>query len=210
MGDRVAVMRKGELQQVGTPQELYDEPVNLFVGGFIGSPAMNMFEVTLAQEDGGLVADGGGQRLALGEEAIRTHPALKKYVGREIVLGIRPEDLEDASLTTDTPANQRLRGKVLLTEALGSEVMAHFTIPVKPARTEEVRELAEDIGDERALDELAEGGITEAEVVGRFNARTRIKPGDDIEIAVDTRGLHFFDPQTGLGIYNGSTNKEVE
>ncbi len=210
MGDRVAVMRKGELQQVGTPQELYDEPVNLFVGGFIGSPAMNMFEVTLAQEDGGLVADGGGQRLALGEEAIRTHPALKKYVGREIVLGIRPEDLEDASLTTDTPANQRLRGKVLLTEALGSEVMAHFTIPVKPARTEEVRELAEDIGDERALDELAEGGITEAEVVGRFNARTRIKPGDDIEVAVDTRGLHFFDPQTGLGIYNGSTNKEVE
>ncbi len=210
MGDRVAVMRKGELQQVGTPQQLYDTPLNLFVGGFIGSPAMNMFEVTLAQRDGGLVAQGGGQSLALGTEAIRTHPALKQYVGRDIVLGIRPEDLEDASLATDTPSNQRLRGKVLLTEALGSEVMAHFTIPVKPARTEEVRELAEDIGDERALEELAQGGTTEAEVVGRFNARTRIKPGDDIEVAVDTRGLHFFDPQTGLGIYNGTTNKGVE
>jgi len=210
MGDRVAVMRKGELQQVGTPQQLYDTPLNLFVGGFIGSPAMNMFEVTLAQQDGGLVAQGGGQSLALGTEAIRTHPALKQYVGRDIVLGIRPEDLEDASLATDTPSNQRLRGKVLLTEALGSEVMAHFTIPVKPARTEEVRELAEDIGDERALEELAQGGTTEAEVVGRFNARTRIKPGDDIEVAVDTRGLHFFDPQTGLGIYNGTTNKGVE
>ena len=211
MGDRVAVMRKGELQQVGTPQELYDAPLNLFVGGFIGSPAMNMFEVTLAQQDGGLVVEGGGQRLTLGEETVRTHPALKNYVVKTIVLGIRPEDLEDASLATGTPSTQRLRGKVLLTEALGSEVMAHITVPVKPATTEEVRELAEDIGDERAVEELAQGETTEAEVVGRFNARTRIKPGDDIEIAVDTRGLHFFDPQTGLGIYNGAkNNKEVE
>jgi len=210
MGDRVAVMRKGELQQVGTPQELYDQPLNLFVGGFIGSPAMNMFEVTLAQKDGGLVAEGGGQSLALGEDAIRTHRALKQYVGREIVLGIRPEDLEDASLATDAPTTQRLRGKVLLTEALGSEVMAHLTISVKPATTEEMRELAEDVGDERAVEELQQGDVTEAEVVGRFNARTRIKPGDDVEVAVDTRGLHFFDPRTGLGIYDGSTNKEVE
>jgi len=209
MGDRVAVMRKGELQQVGTPQELYDQPLNLFVAGFIGSPAMNMFEVTLAQQNGGLVAEGGGQSLALAEDAIRTHPALKQYVGREIVLGIRPEDLEDASLAADAPTTQRLRGKVLLTEALGSEVMAHLTIPVRPATTEEMRELAEDVGDERAVEEIAQGDVTEAEVVGRFNARTRIKAGDDVEVAVDTRGLHFFDPQTGLGIYDGSSNKEV-
>jgi len=205
MGDRVAVMRKGELQQVGSPQELYDTPVNLFVGGFIGSPAMNMFEVTLAQQDGGLIAKGGDQQLALGTETLGTHPALKSYVGRTIILGIRPEDLEDASLASDTPANQRLRGEVLLREALGSEVMAHFTIPVRPARTEDVRELAADIGDERAIEELEEGESAQAEVVGRFNARTRIKPGDAIEVAVDTRGLHFFDPETGLGIYNGTT-----
>jgi len=205
MGDRVAVMRKGELQQVGSPQELYDTPVNLFVGGFIGSPAMNMFEVTLAQQDGGLVAKGGDQQLALGSETLGTHPALKSYVGRTIILGIRPEDLEDASLASDTPANQRLRGEVLLREALGSEVMAHFTIPVRPARTEDVRELAADIGDERAIEELEEGESAQAEVVGRFNARTRIKPGDAIEVAVDTRGLHFFDPETGLGIDNGTT-----
>jgi multiple sugar transport system ATP-binding protein len=212
MGDRVAVMRKGELQQVGSPQELYDSPVNLFVGGFIGSPAMNMFEVTLAQQDGTLVAQGGDQRLALSDETVAAHPALKSFVGREIVLGIRPEDLEDGALASGTPSAQRLRGKVLLTEALGSEVMVHFTIPVQPARTEEARELAEDIGDERALEELSHGGVpTEAEVVGRFGARTRVKPGDDIDVAVDTRGLHFFDPQTGLGIYNGSTtNKGVE
>jgi len=210
MGDRVAVMRKGELQQVGSPQELYDTPVNLFVGGFIGSPAMNMFEVTLAQQDGGLVAQGGGQQLAFGAEVLGTHPALKSYIGRTIILGIRPEDLEDASLASDTPANQRLQGEVLLREALGSEVMAHFTIPVRPARTEDVRELAADIGDDRAIEELEEGESANAEVVGRFNARTRIKPGDQIEVAVDTRGLHFFDPETGLGIYDGTTSKEVE
>jgi len=99
---------------------------------------------------------------------------------------------------------------VLLREALGSEVMAHFTIPVRPARTEDVRELAADIGDDRAIEDLEEGESAEAEVVGRFNARTRIKPGDQIEVAVDTRGLHFFDPETGLGIYNGTMGKEVE
>jgi multiple sugar transport system ATP-binding protein len=206
MGDRVAVMRKGELQQVGSPQELYDTPLNLFVGGFIGSPAMNMLEVTLAQQNGGFAVEGGGQSLALSDETMSSHPALKNYVGREVVLGIRPEDLEDAALATGTPGGQRLKGKVLLTEALGSEVMAHLSVPIPPARTEEARELAEDVGDERAVGELEGGGLTDSEVVGRFGARTRIKPGDDVEVAVDTRGLHFFDPQTGLGIYANETN----
>jgi multiple sugar transport system ATP-binding protein len=210
MGDRVAVMRKGELQQVGSPQELYDTPLNLFVGGFIGSPAMNMLEVTLAEDNGGFVAEGGDQRLALSAETVAAHPALKNYVGRTVVLGIRPEDLEDAALATDTPANQRLKGKVLLTEALGSEVMAHLSVPIPPASTEQARELAEDVGDERAVEELEGGGGNESEVVGRFGARTRIKPGDTVEVAVDTRGLHFFDPQTGLGIYNGTNNKGVK
>jgi multiple sugar transport system ATP-binding protein len=208
MGDRVAVMRKGELQQVGSPQELYDTPLNLFVGGFIGSPAMNMLEVKLAKQNGGLVAEGGGQQLALSKETVAAHPALANYVGREIVLGIRPEDLEDAALATDSPSTQRLKGTVLLTEALGSEVMAHLSIPIPPARTDEARELAEDVGDDRAVEELQ--GANESEVVGRFGARTRIKPGDAVEVAVDTRGLHFFDPQTGLGIYNGTTKQGVK
>jgi multiple sugar transport system ATP-binding protein len=207
MGDRVAVMRKGELQQVGTPQDLYDTPLNLFVGGFIGSPAMNMLEVKIAEQNGGLIAEGGNQRLALSAETVTAHPALKEYVGRDVVLGIRPEDLEDAALAQHTPSEQRLLGKVLLTEALGSEVMAHFTVPIPPARTEESRELAEDVGVE-SLPQT--DSAAEAEVVGRFGARTRVKPGDEVEVAVDTRGLHFFDPQTGLGIYNGTNNKGVE
>jgi multiple sugar transport system ATP-binding protein len=207
MGDRVAVMRKGELQQVGSPQELYDTPLNLFVGGFIGSPAMNMLAVNIAEQNGGLVAEGGDQRLVLSDEKVAGHPALKDYVGRTVVLGIRPEDLEDAALAKDTPSEQRLKGKVLLTEALGSEVMAHFTVDIPPAETAESRELAEDVGVE-SLPQDDDPGT--AEVVGRFGARTRIKAGDDVEVAVDTRGLHFFDPQTGLGIYNGTNNKGVK
>jgi multiple sugar transport system ATP-binding protein len=204
MGDRVAVMRKGELQQVATPQELYDQPVNLFVGGFIGSPAMNMIEATLARANGGFAVEAGGQRLVLGEETLSDRAALKNYEGRKIVLGIRPEDLEDAALASDVPADRHLRGKVVLTEALGSEIMAHFTIDAPPAITEDVRELAQDIGDERAVVEAKE----HTTMVGRFGARSKVKEGETADVAVDTRSLHFFDPETGLGIYSDSEKQK--
>src|SRR5690348_17219624 len=126
MGDRVAVMRKGELQQVAPPQELYDRPVNLFVAGFIGSPAMNMLEARVARANGGLTIDVGQQHLQLGEETLAAHPALHGYEGRKVILGLRPEDLEDASLEPDSPRDRRLRGVVELREALGSELMVHF------------------------------------------------------------------------------------
>ena len=119
MGDRVAVMRKGKLQQVAPPQELYDRPVNLFVGGFIGSPAMNMVEARLERSDGELLAVVGDQRLGLGQETLAARPGLKEYDGRNVVLGIRPEDLEDVALAPDAPADQRLGGEVVLREALG-------------------------------------------------------------------------------------------
>src|ERR671937_2711319 len=148
MGDRVAVMRKGELQQVADPQTLYDQPVNLFVGGFIGSPAMNMIEATLERTDGKLVAVAGDQRLVLDEELLAKRPALERYEGRKVILGIRPEELEDAALAKDIPADRRLRGVVRLREALGSEIMVHFTIEARAAVTEDVRELAADVGEE--------------------------------------------------------------
>jgi multiple sugar transport system ATP-binding protein len=204
MGDRVAVMRKGELQQVAAPQELYDRPVNLFVGGFIGSPAMNMIEASLERANGGLAAVTGSQRIALGDETLSVRPALREYEGKTVVLGIRPEDLEDAELETDTPSDRRLQGTIVLREALGSEIMAHFTVDARMAMTEDVRELARDVGDER----LAEGeGQQEATLVGRFGARSRARTGDQAEIAVDTRALHFFDPDSGLGIYDGETTQ---
>jgi multiple sugar transport system ATP-binding protein len=202
MGDRVAVMRKGELQQVATPQDLYDRPVNLFVGGFIGSPAMNMLEATLVTSNGGLAVEAGGQRLSIDQELISAQPALKSYEGKKVVLGIRPEDLEDAAVAKDVPADRRLHGKVELIEALGSEIMAHFTIDAPPALTEDVRELAQDVGDERAVKEAAEGSKQHTAMVGRFDPRAEVKEGEIAEVAVDTRGLHFFDPETGLGIYD--------
>jgi multiple sugar transport system ATP-binding protein len=207
MGDRVAVMRKGELQQVATPQDLYDRPVNLFVGGFIGSPAMNMLEASLVKSNGGLAVEAGGQRLSIDQELISAHPALKSYEGKKVVLGIRPEDLEDAAIARDVPADRRLHGKVELIEALGSEIMAHFTIDAPPALTEDVKELAQDVGDERAVKEAAEGSKQHTTMVGRFDSRAEVKEGEIAEVAVDTRGLHFFDPETGLGIYEDKTQK---
>jgi multiple sugar transport system ATP-binding protein len=196
MGDRVAVMRKGELQQVDSPQELYDRPVNLFVGGFIGSPSMNMLEATLERNGDGLVADFGAQRLALDRELLQSRRALGAYEGQTVIVGIRPEDLEDAAIATDAPADRRLEGKVGLREALGSEIMVHLDVDARLAQTEEVRELAEDVG----ADTLS-GDHDHAAIVGRFSSRSRVKTGETTEVAVDTRSLHFFDPQTGLGIY---------
>jgi multiple sugar transport system ATP-binding protein len=199
MGDRVAVMRKGELQQVASPQDLYDQPVNLFVGGFIGSPAMNMMEATLERANGSLSASIGSQTIALGEEAVSARPALKDYEGKRVILGIRPEDLEDAALASDTPDDRRIKGEVLLREALGSEILVHFGTDATPAETDETRELQKDAGTEEvpSLDE----GVT---MVGRFGSRSRIKQGEVAEVAVDTRALHFFDPETGLGIYEST------
>ncbi|MBV8064686.1 MAG: sn-glycerol-3-phosphate ABC transporter ATP-binding protein UgpC [Actinobacteria bacterium] len=200
MGDRVAVMRKGVLQQVAPPEELYDEPVNVFVGGFIGSPAMNMLEATVERDADGVAVVAGDARLALGDEMLSRRPALAEYVGREIVLGIRPEDLEDAALANGD-GGARLKGTVELREALGSEVLVHFTVAARRARTEQMLELAEDVGDDRAVEQLTGAAEeTAATLVGRFGPRSRVSAGDAVEVAVDRSSLHFFDPQSGLAI----------
>ena len=208
MGTRVAVMRKGELQQVDEPQTLYDRPLNLFVGGFIGSPSMNMLDATIESSNGGLAAKIGDQTISLGPEALENHPALKGYVGQQVVLGIRPEDLEDAALETGAPADRLLRGRLELKEALGSEIMAHFAIKGAHAETDETRELAKDVGAEGVEQPI---GVREDEavIVGRFGARSRVKQGDAVSAVVDTRALHFFDPQTGNGIYESTEGAEA-
>jgi multiple sugar transport system ATP-binding protein len=204
MGDRVAVMRKGELQQVADPQELYDRPVNVFVGGFIGSPAMNLLEARLERRDGTLDVAVGDQRIALDPELLSERPALRSFDGRDVILGIRPEELEDAALVPDAPVDRRLKGQLELREALGSEIVAHVVVEARQAVTEDVRELAADIGEEAAT-----GARTiateehEASVVARFDPRSDAREGAPVEMVVDTRGLHFFDPETSLGIYDG-------
>jgi len=208
MGDRVAVMRKGELLQVADPQTLYDRPVNLFVGGFIGSPAMNMLEATVTRQNGGLAVDVGKQHLRLDEETLANRPALRSYEGRTIILGIRPEELEEASLEPDTPPDHRLRGVVELREALGSELMVHFTVEgTRAALTEDVKELAHDAGaptEGSALESKGSGAL----LVGRFGARAAVEEGKPVEVAVDTRSLHFFDAETSEGIYDGQASQK--
>ena len=205
MGDRVAVMRKGQLQQVDEPQTLYDRPVNLFVAGFIGSPAMNLLEGKIERQNGSLLATLGAQQVELDPEALASHPALERYVGRDVIVGIRPEHLEDASLETDSPANRRIHGRLALREALGSEIVAHVTVEANAALTEDVRELAEDT-DAVTVGELeADQEVSGTDVVARFNARSRAREGEEVELAVDTRALHFFDPESGLGIYDDAT-----
>ncbi|MDO9355878.1 MAG: sn-glycerol-3-phosphate ABC transporter ATP-binding protein UgpC [Solirubrobacteraceae bacterium] len=197
MGHRVAVMRKGELQQVAPPQELYDRPVNLFVGGFIGSPSMNMLEATLVKDGDGFRADLGNQSLTLDAELVAARSGLRAYEGQEVILGIRPEELEDSALVDAAPADRRLKGILRLREALGSEIMAHLEVDARPAQTDEARELAADTG-LTSLDESKPG----ATVVGRFGPRSKAAVGDTVEVFVDTRNLHFFDPRSGLGIYD--------
>jgi multiple sugar transport system ATP-binding protein len=200
MGDRVAVMRKGELQQVAPPDEVYRRPLNMFVAGFIGSPAMNMLEATVERSADTIEIVVGEARIGLGQATVAAHPALASYSGHPIVLGIRPESLEDAALVADD-ARHRLPGRAELREALGSDVLVHFSVAARQAVTDDVRELVEDVGDDRRLERLASGVESRTTLVGRFSPHTRAREGDTIEVALDERSLHFFDPRTGLAIY---------
>jgi multiple sugar transport system ATP-binding protein len=197
MGDRVSVMRKGVLQQVAPPEELYNRPHNMFVGGFIGSPAMNMLEATVSRKNGSTKIVAGEMSIDLGESTLATHPALEAYEGRTIVLGIRPEGLNDAALA-GADGQLRVRARAELREALGREVLMHFSVQARAAVTDEIRELAEDAGDDRAVEQLGPQGRTT--LVGCFGAQTRVREGDMIEVTVDESALHFFDASTGGAI----------
>ena len=196
MGDRVAVLRKGELQQVGPPQELYDRPRNLFVASFIGSPAVNLVQARLEAVDGLLHCLVGEQRLTLANPPA----ALARYAGRTVGLGMRPEHLQDAALVPDTPPDRRLRGRVLVTELLGAEFLAHVEVDAEPVATSEVREVARDV-DEAVLAELrTEAAAGRTPLVARFERRSPARAGDAVELAVDTSNVHLFDLESGLAI----------
>ena len=194
MGDRVAVMNAGHLLQVDAPQVLYDQPVNEFVAGFIGSPSINLVEAELEQANGGLVVEFGGNRLAVDDQAVRNRSGLKDYVGRTVMLGIRPEDFEDASLEPDTPADRRLKATADLTEPLGAEVLVYFG-------TEATRVVSSAVAADAGEDaEVQLGGGDEGEptthLVARVSPRTRVAVGQEVELAVDTSRLYFFDSET--------------
>jgi len=195
MGDRVSVMNAGRLLQVDTPQTLYDHPLNEFVAGFIGSPAINLVEAQLEQTNGGYSVAFGEYRLTVDELAVRNRSGLKDYVGRSVILGIRPEDFEDASLEPDVPSDRRLKVDVDLVEPLGSEALVHFgttATGVVPSAA------AADVGDDAAVHIGAEGDGDggKTRLCARVSPRSRIAMGQAAELAVDTSRLYFFDPQT--------------
>jgi multiple sugar transport system ATP-binding protein len=195
MGDRVSVMNAGHLLQVDTPQVLYDSPVNEFVAGFIGSPSINLVEAELAQENGRLAVEFGSHRLTVDEQAVRNRSDLKNYVGRTVMLGIRPEDFEDASLEPDTPPDRRVKVTADLTEPLGAEVLVYFGTEATRVVSSAV---AADAGEDAEV-QLG-GGDDEGEptthLVARVSPRTRVALGQEIELAVDTSRLYFFDPES--------------
>jgi multiple sugar transport system ATP-binding protein len=195
MGDRVAVMRLGELQQVDTPQALYDTPANLFVAGFIGSPAMNLVEAEVTRDGGGLTAAFGEHTVRLAPEFVARVPAIEHYEGRTVILGIRPEEMEDASLVPDPASDQVLAARVQLVETLGSDVVVHFAVhaPQVHTKSETERELDEDV-DALGLEEES------ATFVARISPRTRARIGQPLDLLVDTARAHAFDPDTGLSL----------
>lgn len=204
LGHRVAVMRKGLLQQVAPPQQLYDRPVNLFVAGFIGSPAMNMVEADLTGSDGALFVEFGNLRLRVDPELADARPGLTRFLGRKIVVGIRPEEMEDASLVAEAPDDRRIGSVATLVEALGSQVLVHFEVDAPVVLTEDVKELAVDVGAEQLARLEKQALVGRTIFTAALDPKTKVQKGGPVDLVVDTSRLHFFDPQTGLGIYNGS------
>jgi multiple sugar transport system ATP-binding protein len=192
LGDRVAIMRDGVLQQVAKPQELYDRPVNLFVAEFIGSPAMNLVGADLRRSNGDWIAAFGDTSVRIGEKVLQTRPGLPRFEGKRLILGVRPEDIEDAALAGDAPAGATLSAVVDIREDMGSEVFVHFDPGARMVAGEDV---------------IAAVGEEAAEVKGsawvaRLDRDTGAQEQQELRLRVDTQRLHFFDPETGNAIYD--------
>ena len=178
MGDRVAVLKDGVLQQVDTPQSLYDRPRNVFVAAFIGSPSMNLFHAELE----GARLSMGSADLNLPDSVFDARPALRTFDGARVIVGIRPEDFRDPALAPGDGEGPRLATVISLVEALGSELLVHFRLDAVPV----------DAGDPDRVEELSR----EANAVGRFDPRSRVRVGDRAEVSLTLANLHFFDPAT--------------
>jgi multiple sugar transport system ATP-binding protein len=196
MGDRVAVMRDGRLQQVDRPQVLYERPVNLFVAGFIGSPAMNLLRARLTDEGDTLSLELGGTTLNLPSAVLAERPRLADYRGADVILGIRPEDIEDAALMPSANG-RRLDVRVTLAEALGAEVIAHFPLAARSA-SGAASLVAARGSDSPLLEAVAEG---DAVLTARLSPRTAARSGAQLGVYVHVERAHFFDPESEEAIW---------
>jgi multiple sugar transport system ATP-binding protein len=228
MGTRVAVLDKGRLQQVDSPQRIYDAPRNLFVATFMGSPAMNLLPGRVVRDDDGLVIDLGAQRLPVDPDLAAAHPDLAERVGQRVILGVRPEALDDAGVEPEVPGDRVLEATVDLVESLGAELMVHVAItgvtdvvdgPSAAAATTggatgtEVSDACETGKD--GEDDAGEAGDVAGQwtavvdrggrAVARLSTRSRVRPGDAVKLAVDPSGLHLFDSTSGVSLRTTGT-----
>jgi len=188
MGHRVAVIKDGVLQQVAAPEALYARPENVFVAAFIGSPSMNLCEGMLLRNEHGFQLQLGDQHLGVPDSVFDNRSVLAERLEEPLVVGFRPEHLEDAALIPQHPEDRRFETTVAVREALGAETLIHFALSAPPVNS----------GDPDALDEL--GGGKTSRCTARFGAATRARVGERIQVALDTEHLHFFDPKTHLVI----------
>ena len=193
LGQRVCVLREGRLQQADTPQALFNAPVNLFVAGFIGSPAMNFVTARLARDDGPAVTF-ADHRLSVPDDLITARPGLDSYFGREVILGIRPSDFEDAGLADSGWARMPVTAGV--TEDLGSEIHVLFTVDAPQVQHPGITDATSGSDEDEAIP--LDGG--RSLWTARVAARSKVRTGQPIELAVDTSNLQFFDPESGLSI----------
>jgi multiple sugar transport system ATP-binding protein len=196
LGHRVAVLKKGTLQQIAAPQDLYDRPVNLFVAGFIGSPAMNFLAATLRRDaEGDFSVEMGAESLQVPASVLAARPALASYVDREVVIGVRPEDIEDAAVTSAVDG-RTLPAVAELVEPLGSDLMVYLSLDVpQPSAHEDFAELARDAGD------VAVDIADKTTVVARFSPRSAVAVGASVKATVATDRMHFFEPHSGASIW---------
>ena len=198
MGDRVAVMRNGFLQQIAVPKTLYERPRNLFVAEFIGSPAMNLAVADVEMSDRDVWVSFGPHRLRLEPETLERHQGLAAYDGGKVVLGIRPEDMEDAAILRETHPDRVISVVCDIREDMGSEVYVHFNVPADPVSTREVIEAFEDEEARMAAERARGGGVV---FIARLERTTDARERQPLALAVDVTRLHFFDPETGVGIH---------
>jgi multiple sugar transport system ATP-binding protein len=198
LGDRVAVMRDGLLQQIDTPQALYNRPVNLFVAEFIGSPAMNLVGADLAGANGHMTARFGEHELVLDRETLSARPSLSGFAGKRVILGIRPEDMEDAEIAGSAPDGRRIGAEVDIREDMGSELFVHFGVGARAVAGEDVKAALGQDALEATSESARRGGGLFVARVGRGSTAAE---GSRIELVVDPSRLHFFDVETSEAIY---------
>ena len=191
MGDRVAVIRKGELQQIDTPREIYLKPKNIFVAGFIGSPSMNFVYANVGVNKSSIQLNFGNDQIEYKGEKLGE---LKDFENKEIVMGIRPEAFEDGNYANASEFSESIKVSVSLLEQLGSDSYIHFYKDIKPVQTEAIEEILADEGEDISV--LGDN----TKFIARINPNSTVVEGKEIELKIDPSKLHFFDPETGDAI----------